>query len=151
MRELKYRLLYDNKFIYRDIHDRNWYTESKGGKLVKGTHPSDAYLPCDQYTGLTDKNGVEIYDNDIVKVQTKHGFNSELLNEFKEINNLDSLNGIGTHFIGVIKIDLLRGLMFLNPTNGYSEPMFTRHIDIKKNHSGLEIIGNLHQNSDLLK
>jgi uncharacterized phage protein (TIGR01671 family) len=103
-----------------------------------------------QFTGLTDKNGVNIYDGDILKVDTKHGFNSDLLMEFKLLNNLDTINGIGLHFTGIVRIDLLRGLMFENIENGYQEPMFTRHIEIKQNHSSIEVIGNIHSNPKLL-
>jgi len=95
-----------------------------------------------QFTGLCDCNGVKIFDNDIISVKVKHGFNSDLLNEFKEKNNLDSLNGIGSHFSGIVRLDFLRGVMFENPENGYREPMFTRHLDIMRNHSEITITGN---------
>jgi uncharacterized phage protein (TIGR01671 family) len=107
--------------------------------------------PLMQYTGLKDKNGIEIYEGDICKVDAKHGFNSELLYEFKNLKNLDSINGISLHFVGIIRIDLLRGLMFENIENGYKEPMFTRHIEMKQNHSGIEVTGNIHEHPNLLK
>jgi len=112
--------------------------------------PQGARMELMQFTGFTDTNGKEIYEGDIVKVDTKHGFNSDLLDEFKEENNLPSINGIGLHFVGIVRIDLLRGLMFENMENSYQEPMFTRHRTIKKNHSGLEVIGNIHENPELL-
>ena len=98
-----------------------------------------------QFTGMTDKNGKKVFEGDVIKVKSKHGFNSELLNEFKELNQLDTLNGIGMHFKGIVRIDFLRGLMFENMENGYQEPMFTRHIDIKRNHSEIEVIGNIYE------
>lgn len=104
-----------------------------------------------QYTGLKDKNDKEIYDFDILKVGVKHGFNSELLEEFKKLNNLTSINGIGLHFTGIVRIDLFRGLMFESPENGYREPMFSRHIKILRNHSEIEVIGNVYENPELLK
>jgi len=143
---LYFRAWTGEKMIYRTLHDRNWYTEHTGGKLVKGTHPDDNdFFKVMQYTGIKDKNEVNIYDKDIIKVRCKHGFHSELLNEFKEINNLDSINGIGSSFIGIVEIDILRGIMFKNINNNYKEPMFSRHINMVKYHSDIEVIGNLYQ------
>lgn len=110
----------------------------------------DAFI-VDQYSGFKDKNGVKIFHNDIIRVKYKYGFNGDLMNEFKELKGLDSINSIGLHFTGVVKIDLFRGLMFENPKNGYQEPIFTRHIDIKINHGEIKVIGNIHQNPELLQ
>ena len=98
-----------------------------------------------QFTGMHDKTGEKIFEGDLIQVKSKHGFNSELLNEFKMLNSLESINGIGMHFKGIVRIDFLRGLMFESMENGYQEPMFTRHIDIKRNHSEIEIIGNIYE------
>jgi len=49
-------------------------------------------------------------------------------------------NFLKLHFTGVVKLDLFRGLMFENTKNGYQEPIFTRHIDIKINHGEIEVI-----------
>lgn len=102
-------------------------------------------------TGLPVKDGRDCYNGDILKVGIKHGFHSELLEEFQRENNLESINGISTYFIGIVRVDLFRGLMFENPKNGYQEPIFSRHRSIFPFHSDIEIIGNIYEHPNLLK
>ena len=136
-------------FTTRDFGEE----DEKGNPILEDTMALGGFISVVPsslgiFTGITDKNGKEIYGaigergGDMIRVAAKHGFNSELLNEFKELNKLDTLNGIGSHFTGIIRMDFLRGISFENMNNGYREPMFTRHIDIKRNHSNIEIIGN---------
>lgn len=99
-----------------------------------------------QFTGLTDSNGTKIFDGDVCTVKSIHNFYSDLLEEYREEKGLQSINGIGDHFTGVMRIDFLRGLMFENLKTGFSLPVFTRTRYIKINYAGIEVTGNIHDN-----
>lgn len=110
MREIKFRV-WDNE-------ENNFWGEGRSLKLlslVSDSLVNDDSTVLEQYTGLKDKNGVEIYENDII---------SASVYVFQET-----------------------GLVEYSP---FGEWVFG-NIRLNEFMSSLTIIGNIHENADLLE
>ncbi len=123
MKELKFRAWNGEKMLNRELTDRNWYTHDN--KCVCGARPKDkTELSIMQFTGLTDKNGVEIYEGDILKTPSKEM-------EWYEVKFEDAKYCL-YHKYG--RWGDLSRLFELDGVNGFT----------------IEVIGNIHHNKDLL-
>lgn len=121
-REIKFRMWTGRRMIFRNWNDRNWYNApSPNGKHVCQAMPEDSQYKIMQFTGRHDKNGKEIYEGDIVR----HNRGYE--------NKPRVMNG------EVVYGAAMFGLMIPSGFASFVHQTF------------MEVIGNIHENSDLLE
>lgn len=124
MDRFKFRVWFEERFIYKSLCDSNVYTEDDKCICQANNLPD---LPWEQCTGLKDKNGKLIYENDII----------------------DTPNGV--YRVAVDDFGLWTAIYKGNPLKDVVE-----WSDIVKNYAfnrenvEIVILGNVHENKELL-
>lgn len=137
MRKLKFRAWLKNYNCYADVlgfEQGRLFVQFQSGERAQRR----LYVPIEdcileQYTGLKDKNGKDIYEGDIVDVifPTK-------------------LRGVEEHQIWVCRFGVKRAGFVLNrETNARIFSLTFSEINAKN--LAVEVIGNIHENADLLE
>lgn len=142
MRDYKFRGKTKNgEWIYGSlllINDKAYIREGQYGDLddIDFGWGFEEVMPetVGQFTGLLDKNGVEIYEGDILG-RCFDDYDENCIVKYK--NGMLILETVNSRAIRPCNID--RGF-------GWSELKYYTHY-----RNGFEVIGNIHDNSDLLK
>ncbi|MGE6379963.1 YopX family protein [Peribacillus muralis] len=133
MREIKFRA-WNGEMTY--INDWHWY-EANGVHDVEGglAYGGYAVYTLMQYTGLKDKNGVEIYEGDIIvyEIDNGVGIESYCARVFWSENEDEYKN----------RLEWLIDYIDINGFDALSRPAVYNE--------GLQVIGNIHENPELLE
>jgi len=136
MSDIKYRQLINEKFRKSNDFIFHYWGYVGGGFVspLGKNQGSDSY----QFTGLTDKNGVDIYESDIVEFHA-HYFNGNFDNDYIAEGVIELTEYLELH----IKVtsrkmgSLDQDYFHVTDTTHFQEPC-------------IEIIGNIHANPELL-
>ena len=133
-RELKFRVYIPdtNKFVYFGINDFDY----------SDRYLDDGKYPIQQYTGLTDKNNIEVYDGDIVKIN--RCYTRPFVNEKQQI---------GYKFIeGEVEVGkVLWGWNTQKYLVSYEHIRYDDIEDFDKPSHRVEVIGNIFEHKHLLE
>lgn len=156
MRTIKFRAQHitSNKWLFGDIrhHKNDVYIFEQGGNKGELVKPDT----IGQFTGLTDKNGKEIYEGDVIKVRE---YENLLMKEFSDepdrfdMFTLEEIRGeLLKEYISPIVFDE-GGFLITTIQGSYDMWLACLFGDMKRSSPSFDfdVIGNIHENPELLK
>lgn len=139
-------LLTDNKTVYDIL-----YPEVQADGKLKFRHFEVDPDTIGQFTGLTDKNGKEIFEGDVVKCKEFENLGISILStEESKIFTLDDYKGqCKTTYISQV---FYNEAQFYVEEENFESPLCLFFGDMKNSQPifEIEIIGNIHDNPELL-
>jgi uncharacterized phage protein (TIGR01671 family) len=143
MREIKFRAWdeYDNKMYKKQAVDEDGYAVDINGDEAYSNEPGRVLM---QYTGLKDKNGVEIYEGDILG-----GYYEETYDDYWFCGFVvEFRNGA---FRCVKGIDVKIDLGYQDGFQEYADSQFDFIEEAYIKQFQCEVIGNIYENKNLLE
>lgn len=134
MRELKFRVYDKTGDYYIAILDNDCFGIKQVARIILELEVLKHEYIIEQYTGLKDKNGKEIYEGDVIGNYSERG----VLIGKEEVIWMDNCLCFGTRVIE-------RG----GPCNGLIEPISDDGADYIS--AECEVIANIHENPELLE
>ena len=132
MREIKFRYCFEDEANKKHILTETIEEIETYGDIPRNIELGWRLVSRDEYTGLKDKQGTEIYEGDIVKCFEHSAYGWSKSPDYYIIGEQPSY--------GKIDGTIVFGISFCE-TSGFDDPGFRRDI---------EVIGNIYENTKLL-